>query len=141
MANPTIIEKIQARFNAKRLESSLPYVDFTGYTMSAPEPYSGPQAPTSNTLIYAVPLPASNNLGRLKIFLNRLNFSNATGLTVTRGISTRIVQLLPQLSNEFGIQLVADDIVDDALPGGSTFTLSASAANRLFTGSTTVTME
>ena len=31
MANPTINEKIQARFNAKRTEANLPVVDFTGY--------------------------------------------------------------------------------------------------------------
>ena len=59
MANPTILEKIQSRFNAKRVENSLPVVDFTGYTMSNTESYSGPQS-TSDTLIYANPLPSIN---------------------------------------------------------------------------------
>lgn len=140
MANPTIIEKIQARFNAKRVENSLPVVDFTGYNMSLPESYSGPQS-SSNTLIYAVPLAASENLGRLKIFLNRLNLSSAVGMSVVRGSATRIVHLLPQLSNELGVTLIADDIVDDVLPVGSSFTLTASSSNRLFTGSTTVALE
>ena len=140
MANPTIIEKIQARFNAKRTESNLPTVDFSGYTMALPEAYSGPQS-ASNTLIYVVPLATSNNLGRLKVFLNRLGLSSAVGISVVRGSSTRIIHMLPQLSNELGITLVADDVVDDVLPGGSSFVLTASPANRLFTGSTTVTLE
>jgi len=49
--------------------------------------------------------------------------------------------LLPQLSNELGVTLITDDVVDDALPVGSTFTLTASTGNRLFFGSTTVTLE
>lgn len=140
MSNPTILEKIQARYNAKRTEASLPIVDFVGYTMALPETYSGPQS-TSNTLIYAVPLAASNNLGRLKIFLNRLNLSAAVGVVVTRGAFTSIVQLLPQLSNELGVTLIADDIVDGVLPSATTFTLTASSNNRLFVGNTTVTLE
>jgi hypothetical protein len=140
MANPTIIEKIQARYNAKRVEASLPVVDFTGYTMALPEAYSGPQS-TSNTLIYCVPLAASNNLGRLKIFLNRLNLSAAVGVVVTRGTFTRVFQLLPQLSNELGVTLITDDIIDDDLPVGASFTLGATSGNRLFFGTTTVTLE
>lgn len=140
MANPTINEKIQARFNAKRTESNLPVVDFTGYNMSLPEAYSGPQS-TSNTLIYATPLASSNNIGRLKMFLNRLALSQAIGMSVTRGASTRIVQLLPQLSLELGVTLLAEDIVDDQLPAGASFTLTASPSNRLFTGSTSVSLE
>ena len=126
MANPTILEKIQSRFNAKRVENSLPVVDFTGYTMSNPESYSGPQS-TSDTLIYANPIPSSANLGRLKIFLNRLNLSQAVGVSVVRGSATRIVHLLPQLSNELGVSLIAEDIVDDVLPAGSSFTLTAAS--------------
>ncbi len=140
MANPTILEKIQSRFNAKRVENSLPVVDFTGYTMSNPESYSGPQS-TSDTLIYANPIPSSANLGRLKIFLNRLNLSQAVGVSVVRGSATRIVHLLPQLSNELGVNLIAEDIVDDVLPAGSSFTLTASSTNRLFVGHTTVGLE
>ena len=140
MANPTILEKIQSRFNAKRVENSLPVVDFTGYTMSNPESYSGPQS-TSDTLIYANPIPSSANLGRLKIFLNRLNLSQAVGVSVVRGSATRIVHLLPQLSNELGVSLIAEDIVDDVLPAGSSFTLTASSTNRLFVGHTTVGLE
>lgn len=140
MANPTIVEKIQARYNAKRVEATLPIVDFAGYTMGLPESYSGPQS-TSNTLIYSVPLAASNNLGRLKIFLNRLNLSAAVGVVVTRGAFTQISELLPQLSNELGVTLLGEDIVDAALTASTTFTLTASATNRLFIGSTTVTLE
>lgn len=140
MANPTILEKIQSRFNAKRVENSLPVVDFTGYTMSNPGSYSGPQS-TSDTLIYANPIPSSANLGRLKIFLNRLNLSQAIGVSVVRGSATRIVHLLPQLSNELGVNLIAEDIVDDVLPAGSSFTLTASSTNRLFVGNTTVGLE
>ena len=140
MANPTILEKIQSRFNAKRVENSLPVVDFTGYTMSNPGSYSGPQS-TSDTLIYANPIPSSANLGRLKIFLNRLNLSQAVGVSVVRGSATRIVHLLPQLSNELGVSLIAEDIVDDVLPAGSSFTLTASSTNRLFVGNTTVGLE
>lgn len=140
MPNPTIIEKIQARYNAKRVEAALPVVDFTGYEMALPVVYSGPQS-TSNTLIYSVPLAESNNLGRLKIFLNRLSLSAAIGIVVTRGAFTDIHQLLPQLSNELGVTLITDDIVNAALTVSSTFTLTASANNRLFVGSTTVTLE
>jgi hypothetical protein len=140
MANPTINEKIQARFNAKRTENNLPVVDFTGYAMSLPEAYSGPQS-TSNTLIYATPLAASNNLGRLKMFLNRLALSAAVGMSVQRGSATRVVQLLPQLSMELGVTLLPEDINDDQLPAGNSFTLTASSSNRLFTGSTTVALE
>jgi len=140
MANPTILEKIQSRFNAKRVENSLPVVDFTGYTMSNPGSYSGPQS-TSDTLIYANPIPSSANLGRLKIFLNRLNLSQAVGVSVVRGSATRIVHLLPQLSNELGVSLISEDIVDDVLPAGSSFTLTASSTNRLFVGNTTVGLE
>ena len=94
MSNPTIIEKIQARYNAKRVEASLPVVDFAGYEMALPVVYSGPQS-TSNTLIYSVPLAASNNLGRLKIFLNRLNLSAAVGVVVTRGAFTNVHNYYP----------------------------------------------
>lgn len=140
MANPTILEKIQSRFNAKRVENSLPVVDFIGYKMSNPESYSGPQS-TSDTLIYANPIPSSANLGRLKIFLNRLNLSQAVGVSVVRGSATRIVHLLPQLSNELGVSLISEDIVDDVLPAGKSFTLTASSTNRLFVGNTTVGLE
>ena len=139
MANPTINEKIQARFNARRVENNLPVVDFTGYTMSNPESYSGPQS-TSDTLIYVNPVAASENLGRLKIFLNRLNLVQAIGISVTRGTATRIIHLLPQLSNELGVPLTEEDIVDDALPVGISFTLTASTTNKLFVGSTTVSI-
>ena len=139
MANPTINEKIQARFNARRVENNLPVVDFTGYTMSNPESYSGPQS-TSDTLIYVNPVAASENLGRLKIFLNRLNLVQAIGISVTRGTATRIIHLLPQLSNELGVTLTEEDIVDDALPVGISFTLTASTTNKLFVGSTTVSI-
>ncbi len=139
MANPTINEKIQARFNARRVENNLSVVDFTGYTMSNPESYSGPQS-TSDTLIYVNPVAASENLGRLKIFLNRLNLVQAIGISVTRGTATRIIHLLPQLSNELGVTLTEEDIVDDALPAGISFTLTASATNKLFVGSTTVSI-
>ena len=139
MSNPTINEKIQARFNAKRLENNLPPVDFTGYTMGNPEAYSGRQS-TSNTLIYVNPVAASENLGRLKIFLNRLNLVQAVGMAVTRGSATKVSDLLPQLSNELGVVLTAQDIVDDTLPAGISFTLTASATNKLFVGSTTVSI-
>jgi 3-oxoacyl-ACP reductase-like protein len=140
MANPTIIEKIQTVYNAKRAASGLDAVDFDQYTMSLPETYTGPQT-DSDTVVYAVPEASSNNIGRLKMFIKRVNMSDAVGITVTRGSSTRIVQLLPQLSNEFGLELIADDIVDDVLPSANSFTLTASASNRIFKGSTTVILE
>jgi hypothetical protein len=83
---------------------------------------------------------ASENLGRLKIFLNRLNLVQAVGISVTRGTATRIIHLLPQLSNELGVTLTEEDIVDDALPVGISFTLTASTTNKLFVGSTTVSI-
>lgn len=140
MANPTIVEKIQARYNAKRTANSQPVVDFAGYTMSAPEVYSGPQS-ADNTLLYANPTAASPNFGRIKIFLNRSNMNTAVGITIKKGTATRVSQLLVQLGNEFGLTFTADDFVDDVLGAGSTFTLSASVSNRLLTGSTTVSFE
>ena len=75
------------------------------------------------------------------MFLNRLALATAVGMSVQRGSATRVVQLLPQLSMELGVTLLPEDVNDDQLPAGNSFTLTASASNRLFTGSTTVALE
>lgn len=140
MANPTINEKIQARYNAKRVESSMSVIDFSGYNMGPAVPYSGPQS-VSNTRIYAVPLPSSNNLGRLKIFLNRPNLSEAVNILVAKGQATRVNHLLPQIGDELGLELVEGDMVDDVLPAGLSFVCTASINNRIFIGSTVIKYE
>lgn len=135
MAIPTPEEKLAAMFNKDRADNSLPIIDFAEYIFQAPTTFVG----IRNTRIYALPILSSLYVGRISITYDRINFNTVTNVSVTKGPSTTVHQLLPAINEELGIQLNTTDVVDASLPVSGGFTLSATAVNKLFTGSTTIT--
>ena len=80
-------------------------------------------------------------VGRTTIYYNRIDMAaSLTGLIVSKGSATTLIELLPALSEIIGVQLSANDVVPVALPASGSFTLTASATNLLYTGSTSVTL-
>ena len=140
MAVPTISQKFYAVVNKHLTNLSLPTIDPADYNASSPETYTGTAYPRNTRLILDAPLESSV-VGRTTIYYNRIDMAaSLTGLIVSKGSATTLIELLPALSEIIGVQLSANDVVPAALPASGSFTLTASATNLLYTGSTSVTL-
>lgn len=140
MAVPTIAQKFYAVVNKHLTNLSLPTIDPADYTVQAPETYTGTAYPRNTRLILDAPLESSV-VGRTTIYYSRIDMSTAlTGIMVAKGSATTLIELLPALSEIIGVQLGANDVSPVALPASGTFTLTASATNLLYFGSTTITL-
>lgn len=134
-------EKIFAMANAQLVQQSRPpLTPFSDFVFDVPAPYSGPIAPTRNTKVFIDPIPASPNVGRVKLYYSRLPLSTLTGITVSKGTAVNIVDLLPAISAEIGVEFKAADIVDGPIPASGPATLTASSACLLYTGDTSITL-
>ena len=107
------------------------------FDFGTPEPYSGSRS-TNNTRLYLTPKAGSTAVGRITLYYNRIALSSITGLTVVKGSAVNIVDLLTQINTELGVELVEADIVNGVLPATVGFSLTASSANLIFTGTTSV---
>lgn len=134
MAIPTPEEKLAAMFNKDRADNSLPIIDFSEYIFQAPTAFVG----LHDTRIYALPALSSLYVGRISITYDRIKLATVLNVSVVKGSSTTVHQLLPVINEELGIALSTADVVDAALPASGGFTLTATAVNKLFTGNTTV---
>lgn len=134
MATPTPEQKLAAMFNKDRADNSLPIIDFSEYIFQAPTPFVG----VRNTRVYALPALSSLYVGRISITYDRINLNTVTNVSIVKGSSTTVHELLPAINEELGITLATTDIVDAALPASGGFTLTATAVNKLFTGNTTI---
>ncbi len=140
MAVPTISEKFYAVTNKHLTNNSLPPINPNDYTVQAPEVYTGTTYARNTRLVLDAPLESSV-VGRTTIYYSRIDMATALqGLMVAKGSATTLIELLPALSEIIGVQLTANDVVPVNLPASGTFTLTASASNLLYIGSTTVTL-
>lgn len=137
MSTITPQEKLFAIYNLDRTNNGLPVIDATDFIVGDPEVYSGSRSP-KNTRVYLTPKPSSSNIGRITLYYNRIDFATITTLMVTKGAAVNVVDLLPQINEELGITLVAADISNTTLPTTGPFTLTATAVNLVYTGSTNV---
>jgi hypothetical protein len=72
------------------------------------------------------------------LYYNRIGLATITSLMVTKTTEANVVDLLSQINDELGVSLIASDIVNTTLPSTGPFTLTATATNLIYTGSTSV---
>ena len=130
-------EKLIAIYNQDRINNGLGVIVADDFNLESPQIYSGSRSP-KNTRVYLTPKPSSANVGRITLYYNRIDLATITSLMVTKMTETNTVDLLAQISDELGVTLFASDIVDTTLPNTGPFTLTATATNLLYTGSTNV---
>lgn len=130
-------EKLVAIYNLDRTNNGLQPILETEFDFGAPETYSGPRS-TKNTRIYLTPKASSASVGRITLYYDRINLATITTLAVVKAAEVNVVDMLPKLNEELGITLVAADITNGVLPASGGFTLTASATNILYSGTTNV---
>lgn len=129
--------KIVAVYNKDRTTNNKPTINGNDYTFSLPEAYSGPRS-LKNTRVKLTPKADTGIYGNITIYYNRISFATLTGFSVTKGTATTAIGLLPAINEELGIELTAVDINEIALGASSSFVLTASSQNLIFTGATTI---
>ena len=139
MPNPALDpkNKIVAIYNRERTKNSLPTIDGDDYTFSLPEVYTGPRS-IKNSRVKLTPKVESLNIGDLRIYYDRINFSTLSGFSVEKGTATTVLGLLAKINEELGVELTATDIEEAALGVATTFNLTASPQNLLFIGTVVV---
>ena len=137
MSNITMKQKIVAVYNADRTALGEPTIVEADFVFGAPSDYNGPQSP-ADTRLYLTPLAASSSTGRITLYYDRLVLDDIISLAIEKGTAVMVSDILDQINDELGIVLQTSDIVDAALPTVGPFTLTASATNLLYKGSTSV---
>lgn len=130
-------EKLIAIYNQDRVNNGLAVIVADDFNLDPPQNYSGSRSP-KNTRVYLTPKPSSANVGRITLYYNRIDLATIASLMVTKTTETNVVDLLTQINDELGVTLVASDIVNTTLPSTGPFTLTATAINLIYTGSTSV---
>ena len=130
-------EKLIAIYNQDRVNNGLAVIVADDFNLDPPQNYSGSRSP-KNTRVYLTPKPSSANVGRITLYYNRIDLATIASLMVTKTTQTNVVDLLTQINDELGVTLVASDIVNTTLPSAGPFTLTATATNLIYTGSTNV---
>ena len=130
-------EKLIAIYNQDRVNNGLAVIVADDFNLDPPQNYSGSRSP-KNTRVYLTPKPSSANVGRITLYYNRIDLATIASLMVTKTTETNVVDLLTQINDELGVTLVASDIVNTTLPSAGPFTLTATATNLIYTGSTSV---
>lgn len=130
-------EKLIAIYNQDRVNNGLAVIVADDFDLDAPAVYSGSRSP-KNTRVYLTPKPSSANVGRITLYYNRIDLATITSLMVTKTTEANVVDLLSQINDELGVTLVTSDVVNTTLPSTGPFTLTATATNLIYTGSTSV---
>jgi hypothetical protein len=131
-------EKLRLVFNEYR--KSIQKQEYTApmFILSEPESYIGARS-DKNTLVVidATPNPS------IPVFYNRINLSQWSPMTAYRGTHTQLKEILPQLNQRyFGIAFTEYDFEPRSFTASDTsFTLTATSRNLLFTGSCTVQLK
>lgn len=133
--NPKL--KIVAIYNKRRVDQGLSPINVDDYSFSNPIQYAGVKS-TKNTRIYLTPNLSSSQFGRITIYYDRIDLSSVIGARVIKHDATTIVELLPNINEELGVELTALDIIDGQLTDNINFVLKASPNSLVFTGSTSV---
>ncbi len=90
-----------------------------------------------NTAVDLVPFSVTGYYGRKRVFYNRISFTEFQDrvVPVVDMAKTLVSQYLPELSEQYGIQLTVDDIVDGPVTyvdGLGSFTLTANPNSYLY---------
>ena len=132
--SPGRIQLIAAVLNAKRELAGLSAINPTRYRFSKPQAYDGEKS-DHNTKITITPVGVvAADQSRTNLFYNRIALDALEPASVHK-TGTRIVHLLPELNEKYGIGLVEEDIVDGPLPQMSYCTLVAAVESSVFRGS------
>lgn len=114
------------------------HLDDTDFVFNAPM-VNPDVAYARNTRLYAKPTAISGKYGRVTIYYNRIDLT-AIGAKpiITRGAATMMADIVPLLNDFYGINLVATDYNNVALPaqgGGLTQAiLTATVGSLMFIG-------
>ena len=131
-------EKLRLVFNEYR--KSIQKEEYTApmFILSEPESYIGARS-DKNTLVI---IDASPNPS-IPVFYDRVDLSQWAPMTAYRGTHTQLKQILPQLNKRyFGIAFTEYDFEPRSFTASDTsFTLTATNRNLLFTGSCTVQLK
>lgn len=130
-------EKLIAIYNQDRVNNGLAVIVADDFNLDPPQNYSGSRSP-KNTRVYLTPKPSSANVGRITLYYNRIDLATITSLMVSKTTEANVIDLLTQINDELGVSLVASDMVNTTLPSAGPFTLTATATNLIYTGSTSV---
>ena len=131
-------EKLRLVFNEYR--KSIQKEEYTApmFILSEPESYIGARS-DKNTLVIidATPNPS------IPVFYDRIALSQWPAMTAYRGTHTQLKEILPQLNKRyFGIAFTEYDLEPRSFTASDTsFTLTATSRNLLFTGSCTVQLK
>lgn len=114
-------------------------IDDTNFTFDAPVVNPDTTESTKNTRLYVRPVATSGRYGRVAIYYDRMDLSAVTDKPViTRGANTLWSQVVPLINAYYGINIVAADYTDGALPAqvGATMdvTLTVKPSSLVFIG-------
>lgn len=127
-------EKLFALYNQNRVTRGLLPIEPLEFEMGEPAVYSGPRS-TKNTKVQIIPKTTTNVFGTINFFYDRVDL--ATGVTnpkISKGGFLSIHEALGAINDELGVLMYPSDVVNGPL-GTTTFTLTATASNLIFTGS------
>lgn len=137
MSNPSVASKFYAYLNHKLVEQNSEPIDPADYDPATPETYTGSTPATNSRIIFRPPL-ISPIIGNTVVYYDRGNLANRSDLVVTRGTATSIADVLDQISDQIGIQLGLNDVVQKNLPASGPVVLEAKPGCLLFYGTTNV---
>ncbi len=135
--NPSVETKFFAYLNFKLSQQNSEPIDPADYEPATPEVYAGSTPATNTRIIFRPPL-ISPIIGNTVVYYDRGNLAMRSDLVVVRGAATSISDVLSQISDQIGIQLTLNDVVQKTLPASGPVVLEAKASCLLFYGSTNV---
>lgn len=139
----TAKQAVYTRINSANITS----FNESNTVMSAPTVLNNPEVSPKNTTVRVTGIPPLMK-GSLPFYYNRRAFTATTGsapVELVWGAELRIHDLIPQLNEKFGINLVEDDLVDAGLPDRSqlftSFSITASYDSYGWMGSFVVNLQ
>lgn len=139
MPAPTVQVKFFAVLNKHLTDNNFPAINPAEFVINAPTVYSGTAYLRNTRLILDAPLE-STSVGRTTVYYDRINLASITGLQVSKGAATSIIELLPAINELMGITLTVNDVVNAVLPLSGTFSLEATSSNLIYVGLSTMTL-
>lgn len=129
--------KLISIYNLMRSGDGQVALELSDFNFGTPEPYTGLRS-EKNTRIMLIPKNSMSIYGRSILYYNRIDLSTIDNFSVVKGSATTVLGLLPAINAELGVELEDFDVEEAALGTGTSFTLTASPTNLIFTGSTTI---
>lgn len=129
--------KLISIYNLLRTADGQVPLDLEDFNFGTPVPYSGLRS-AKNTKITLSPKNSASIYGKSILYYNRIDLATLDNFAVVKGTATTVLGLLPAINEELGVELEDFDVLEAALGAGPSFTLTASATNLIFTGSTSI---